>query len=176
MPLYPCRAPPGSTSAAAEKASKNPNISAIANHEAAKEFGLSLIQEEPCMDREAFTRFWVLGKVHQPPSGHDKTALLVVLEKSPPANLWRTLGCFVASEDHGRFILQPQGKRPLLHALSPIPIPGKPFEYNFLLVLEGHREDETIKNGLANFESSRLGLWPPTLLGSFPQVDFEAPI
>lgn len=161
-----------STSLAARMARDDSNVAAIANVVSEREYGLQrLVPGSVVNGGRAWTRFWVLGKHHAARTGNDKTAFLFSLERDKPANLWEAIGCFVATkDDSGVYRLNPPERRPLLLVQYSVPIPGRPFEYNFLVEFAGHVDDAAISDGISQFEASSLSLMEPHLLGSYPNL------
>ncbi len=159
-----------STGEAAYEASQNPEYAALANTRAESAYNLVRIEPRSVTDHKtARTRFWVLGKQHAQRTGKDKSAFLVSLSKDECGVLWKTLGCFFGTEIEDSVYKQ-QEKCPNLLYVYPLPIPGRPWEYNFLLEFSGHVNDPEIHNGLENFMYSGLSLMHARFLGSYPSA------
>lgn len=159
-----------STGEAAYEASQNPEYAALANISAEKAYNLVRLEPRSVTDHKtARTRFWILGKQHAKRTERDKSAFLVSLSKDESGALWKTLGCFFSTEIDDSVYKQ-QEKRPNLLYVYPLPIFGRPWEYNFLLEFSGHIDDPEIHNGLENFMYSGLSLMHARFLGSYPSV------
>lgn len=150
-----------STGAAAEEASKNPEFGVIASINACKIYNLECISKESITDhKNSLTRFWIIGKEHADRTGWDKTCFLVNLEQSAPGALWKAIGVFAA-----------RGINLLL--IYPCPIPGKQWEYTFLLELKGYVTDEKMEEAWSEFRKLGLSLNPPRFIGSYPDTTFK---
>lgn len=147
-----------STGAAAEEASKNPEVAVIASAKACQIYGLEYIHDGSVTDhKDSLTRFWVISKEHADRSGKDKTCFLVNLEQSVPGSLWKAIGVFAS-----------RGINLLL--IYPCPVPGKQWEYTFLLELEGYVTDKKMDEAWLEFRKLGLSLTPPRFIGSYPNT------
>lgn len=167
-----------STGQAAVEASQDSTVGAITTAIALKKYGLKHILPHSVVNGgSAATRFWVLGKRHAERTGHDKTALLLSLEKDRRAALAMALLCFVAKEEGrgGCYRLKPSQACPNLLVSYPVSIPGKSWEYNWLLEFAGHIDDPAIREGIERFEESGLSLMEPHFLGSYPDKTSALP-
>ncbi len=159
-----------STGEAAYEASQNPDCAALASIRAERAYGFVRLEPRSVTDHKtARTRFWVLGKQHAPKTGNDKSAFLVALSKDESGALWKTLGCFFGQEIEDNVFGQKE-KCPNLLYVYPLPIPGRPWEYNFLLEFSGHIDDPEIHEGLDRFMMSGLSLMHARFLGSYPSA------
>jgi prephenate dehydratase len=141
-----------STSLAAKLASESKEIAAIASVESANMYGLHILNENIQDINENFTRFIVIGKTTPPPTGNDKTSIIVYLEKNRPGALYEILGEFA-----GRNIdLTRIESRPTKKALG---------DYVFYIDIKGHIEDMIIKDTLTKIKS-KVGMLK--ILGSYP--------
>lgn len=123
-----------STGVAAQEASSNPEVAALASLDAVNECGLLLIEPDSVTNHgNSATRFWILGKKHAERTGNDKTCFLVNLEQAQFGALHKTFGVFA------------QEKINIL-LIYPIPIFGKMWEYTFLVEVQGHIDDDSITN------------------------------
>lgn len=91
----------GSTAQGAQKVADNPDkrYAAIGSRDAAKQFGLTIVQENIQSISENETRFWVLGE--QPvagnlPHGKNKATVLFDLASDHPGALYQGLAIFAA--------------------------------------------------------------------------------
>jgi len=126
---------------------------AIASARAAEIYGMKVIARGIEDNPNNFTRFFILAKKDSPPSGNDKTSI-VLSTKNRPGALYEVLGEF--------------SRRNLnLSKLESRPTRQKPWQYNFYLDFEGHREDATAREALANVEKLSIFL---KVLGSYPKA------
>ncbi len=126
---------------------------AIASARAAEIYGMKIIAREIEDNPNNFTRFFILAKKDSPPSGNDKTSI-VFSTKDRPGALYEVLGEF--------------SRRNLnLSKLESRPTRQKPWQYNFYLDFEGHREDAPAREALANVEKLSIFL---KVLGSYPKA------
>jgi len=149
-----------STGEAAKEASENPEFAAIASENAEKKYGLIRVQAEPVADSKTnFTRFWVLGTevAERKGDGKYKTCLLVNLEQAKSGVLSKTLECFSRRGVN-------------LFIVFPIPIPGRKWEYTFLLEYGGHFDDEAVQEAYNELTQEGLCVGSPLVLGSYPSV------
>lgn len=140
-----------STSQAAKLASESKHIAAIASRESATMYGLKILDENIQVN-DNFTRFIVIGKNTPPPSGSDKTSLIVYLEKNRPGALYEILGEFA---NRGIDLTKIES-RPTKKVLG---------DYLFYIDLRGHIEDKAIKDTLESIKS-KVGMLK--ILGSYP--------
>lgn len=160
--------PRRSTGEAAYEASQKPEYAVLATSQAESTYGLIRLEPRSVTDHKtARTRFWVLGKQHAQKTGKDKSAFLVSLSKDESGVLWKALGSFFGEEIDDNVFRQNE-KCPNLLYVYPLPIPGRPWEYNFLLEFSGHIDDPEIHEGLENFMYSGLSLMHARFLGSYP--------
>jgi chorismate mutase/prephenate dehydratase len=141
-----------SNAEAARLAAQEADTLAIAGDAAADIYGLNVlvrnIEDEP----DNTTRFLVIGKRVTPPSGKDKTSLLISTQNKP-GSLYR--------------VLEPLVK----HKISMTRIESRPsrrgmWDYVFFIDCEGHREDANVAAALAELEQEASFL---KILGSYPR-------
>lgn len=142
-----------SNAEAARRVRNAPDAAAIAGRPAAEIYGLPVlfatIEDHP----DNTTRFLVLGRRLFPPSGRDKTTLLLA-GREGPGLLYKLLEPF----HHHRVNMTRIESRP-----SKL---GK-WEYVFFIDIEGHSEDETVARALADLgKVSKLS----KVLGSYPRA------
>jgi len=143
-----------STGAAAQMATNNPNIGAIASSLAIKTYGLQVVVKGIEDYRGNTTRFLVIGKKSPSSSGRDRTSLLIGLMDRPGA-LNEILT--ILSEEKIN-----------LAKIESRPIKGKQWKYLFFLDMMGHIMDENIGKGCERLNSiCSYFEW----LGSYPQSD-----
>ncbi len=126
---------------------------AIASARAAEIYGMKVIAREIEDNPHNFTRFFILGREDSPPSGNDKTSI-VFSTKNQPGALYEALGEFARRGIN-------------LTKLESRPTRQKPWQYNFYLDFETHREDAAAREALANVEKLTIFL---KVLGSYPKA------
>ena len=126
---------------------------AIASARAAEIYGMKIIAREIEDTPNNFTRFFILSKQDSPPSGNDKTSIVFLL-KHRPGTLYQALKAFADRNIN-------------LTKIESRPTRQKPWEYNFYLDFEGHREDKTSQEVLEALELNSVFL---KVLGSYPKA------
>ena len=135
------------------KESGMPDSAAIASARAAEIYGMKVIAQEIEDNPNNFTRFFILSKDDSPSSGNDKTSI-VFSAKDRPGALHEVLGEFARRNIN-------------LAKLESRPTRQKPWQYNFYLDFEGHREDKSAREVLKNLEKNTIFL---KVLGSYPKA------
>ncbi len=143
-----------STAEAARRAAEESGAAAVASEAAADLYGLPVRQAGIEDHQGNTTRFLVLGRHSPPPSGRDKTSLVVS-----------------ASNRSGLLfqLLEPLAR----HDVNMTRIESRParrsgvWEYVFFIDLMGHAEDETVATALAEMVR-RASLF--RILGSYPRA------
>ena len=126
---------------------------AIASARAAEVYGMQIIAREIEDNPNNFTRFFILAKQDSPPSGNDKTSIVFSVNHRPGA-LYESLKDLAARNIN-------------LTKIESRPTRQKPWEYNFYLDFEGHREDEAAREVLDTLEKTSLFV---KVLGSYPKA------
>ena len=126
---------------------------AIASARAAEIYGMKILAREIEDNPNNFTRFFILSKQDSPPSGSDKTSVVFSV-KHKPGTLYESIKAFAARNIN-------------LTKVESRPTRQKPWEYNFYLDFEGHREDGASQEVLANLERNSLFV---KVLGSYPKA------
>ena len=131
----------------------DPTCAAIASPAAAKRYGLEVLEHDISDHPNNMTRFIAVGREPLPYTEGTawKTALRVVTGHQPGA-------LHDAIEP-----LRYHGVN--MQSLHSRPIPGEPWRYQFLIDIEGHRDDPRIERALADVKSRTALL---VVLGSFP--------
>ncbi len=142
-----------SNAEAASLALEDSEAAAIAGISAAELYELPLLARNIEDKPDNTTRFLILGHCEVPPSGDDKTALLVSVRNKPGA----------LSK-----LLEPLAK----NGISMSRIESRPsrqgmWDYVFFLEIEGHQSDEQVTQALIELESE-ASLYK--ILGSFPKA------
>lgn len=141
-----------STGVASKAAAEDASIAAIASSLAVKTYRLQTVVKGIEDYRGNTTRFLLIGRSSPARSGRDKTSLLVGLLDRPGA-LYDSLKILAK-------------KKINLTRIESRPVKSEPGKYLFFLDMEGHIEDEFIKDGCAELkQSSSYFEW----LGSYPR-------
>ncbi|MFC2031851.1 prephenate dehydratase [Chloroflexota bacterium] len=130
-----------------------PNSGAIAGARAADIYGMKVLAREIEDHPNNFTRFFILSKHDSPPSGNDKTSIVFSVKHKPGA-LYESLNELAVRKIN-------------LTKIESRPTRQKPWEYNFYLDLEGHREDKVSQEALESLENKSLFV---KVLGSYPKA------
>jgi chorismate mutase/prephenate dehydratase len=141
----------GSNAQAAQMASEENGVAAIAGEAAAARYNLPRLAENIEDEPNNTTRFLVLGKHDAGPSGRDKTSLIM----SAPNRTGALHELLLPLSSAGVSMCRLES-RPARNAL---------WEYVFYVDIEGHREEPSIKNALE--ELARRSAYLKTL-GSYP--------
>jgi len=126
---------------------------AIAGTRAAEIYGMQILVKGIEDNQNNLTRFFILANQDSPPSGNDKTSIVFSVKHQPGA-LYEFLKKFASRKIN-------------LTKIESRPRRENPWEYNFFLDFEGHREDEGIRNTLKDLENTTLFL---KILGSYPKA------
>ncbi|MFC1847229.1 prephenate dehydratase [Chloroflexota bacterium] len=126
---------------------------AVASARAAEIYGMKIIAREIEDNPNNFTRFFILAKEDSPPSGNDKTSIVFSVAHRPGAL--------------HEFLKELASNNINLTKIESRPTRQKPWEYNFHLDFEGHREDKTAQETLKNLEKISLFI---KVLGSYPRA------
>lgn len=143
-----------STALAARQAAEDPSCAAIAGQLAADIYGVPVLERHLEDDPQNLTRFWVIGRERVPPTGRDRTSLMVALRDEVGA-LHRALEPFAV-----------QGVN--LSKIESRPSRRAAWEYLFFLDLEGHAEDPPVR---ASLEALRERAVLLRVLGSYPRAE-----
>ncbi len=146
------RVPAASNGEAAARAAADPTVAALAGDPAQARYGLRA--EARCVEDAAdnCTRFFVLGRQPVPPSGDDRTSL-VVTTKNEPGALLRVLELFGQA---GLNLLRLESR----------PARRGQWTYAFFIDLEGHQAQPEVADVLAQLGKRALDL---RILGSYPR-------
>ena len=145
------RVPVGSNAEAARMASQDPASAAVAGIQAAEIYGLGVLANRIEDEPGNTTRFLVIGPKDAPPSGEDKTSLL--------------LSC--RNESGGlHALLTPLAE----HGISMSRIESRPsrrgiWDYVFFIDILGHREEPKVAQALEHLKKDALLF---KVLGSYP--------
>lgn len=147
------RIPVGSNAEAARRAGESREAAAIAGTTAAELYGLQLLAPNIEDDPGNTTRFLVIGQQAVPPSGDDKTSLLLST-RNEAGGLYR--------------LLAPLAE----HGISMTRIESRPsrrgnWDYVFFVDIKGHRDDGKLHLALAALQQ-QAGMFKE--LGSYPRA------
>jgi chorismate mutase/prephenate dehydratase len=142
-----------SNAAAARRASEEPGSAAIAGELAAEQYQLEKLAEKIEDYHGNTTRFLIIGREEIPPSGNDKTSLIVASRNRPGA-LFQLLDPFNSAGVS-------------LTRLDTRPSRTEKWAYVFFIEFEGHLQDENIKAIITQLEEQSILLKP---LGSYPKA------
>ncbi|MFV8817097.1 prephenate dehydratase [Haliea sp. E17] len=138
---------------AARLAAQTPGIAAIAGETAAELYGLEKLAEhvEDCADNT--TRFLIIGREEVPPSGRDKTSI-IVSSRNKPGALYQLLDPFRKAGVS-------------LTRIDTRPSRTEKWAYVFFIEFEGHLQDANIAAIINELEEQSILLKP---LGSYPRA------
>lgn len=148
--------PVSSTARAAELAARERGAAAIASRLAGELYGLKVVEENIQDEVGNTTRFLVIGKSYSGPSGHDKTSILFGVKDKVGA-LYEALGPFKRHQIN-------------MTKIESRPSRSKAWEYYFFVDIEGHAQDRSVQEALAEMASHCTVL---KVLGSYPKSDLE---
>ena len=142
-----------SNAEAARRASIEPGAAAIAGETAAEIYGLNLIEKNIEDNPDNTTRFLILGRSAVPPSGDDKTVLLVSAQNRPGALF---------------DLLKPLANNNVsMSRIESRPSQQGMWDYLFFVDIDGHCEEERIASALVELKAE-ASLFK--ILGSFPKA------
>ena len=146
------RIPVSSNTEAAKQAFEDKNAAAIAGVLAAETYGLTIAKENIEDSKENTTRFLVIGKQDVPPSGADKTTLMISAKNRAGA-LYHLLAPLAANGlDMTRIESRPSR--------------NANWEYYFFMDIDGHIQEETVAKALKELEDEAELV---RVLGSYPK-------
>lgn len=141
-----------STARAAEMASEDSTLAAIASEAAASLYGLQIVERSINDEVNNYTRFLVIGKKATSKTGNDKTSLMFAIKDAPGA-LYD--------------ILMPFASRNInMTRIESRPIKKKAWEYVFFIDLDGHIDNKENKEAIAELEKLCSFV---KVLGSYPR-------
>ncbi|MBA7678600.1 Bifunctional chorismate mutase/prephenate dehydratase [subsurface metagenome] len=139
---------------------------AIASIRAAEIYGMKTITQEIEDNPNNFTRFFILAKQDSPPSGNDKTSIVFSVRHKPGA-LYLYQFRYKNRKNDYHILKDLAAKKINLTKIESRPTRQKPWEYNFYLDFEGHREDKAPQEALENLRNSSIFV---KVLGSYPKA------
>ena len=140
-----------SNAEAVRRAKKSDDAAAIAGENAAHVYGMKVVAG-PIEDRnDNTTRFLVIGRASFPPSGNDRTSLMVSIRDQPGA-LYR--------------ILEPLARRDIsMNRIESRPAHGAKWQYAFFIDVAGHVDESPLKDALSEIDDFAGEV---RVLGSYP--------
>ncbi|EQA38574.1 chorismate mutase [Leptospira inadai serovar Lyme str. 10] len=142
---------PSTSRAASIVAEKKEGCAAIASSIAAEIYGLDVIRESIEDMSGNSTRFLIIGKNQCPPTGNDKTSIVLSVPDKP-GSLYSVLKPFF---DKGINLSKVETR----------PTRRTSWEYNFFIDFHGHRKDPVIEEVLSVLKENTIYL---RVLGSYP--------
>ncbi len=140
----------------ARRAAQEADAATLGAEAAAGLYGLVVVEKRVEDESSNTTRFLVLGKTDAPPSGRDKTSIVMGVKNQPGAVVKLLQPLADAGISMSRLESRP-ARRDSVGAGS--------WEYIFFVVCEGHRQDAPLAAALAEIESRAAFLKIP---GSYP--------
>jgi chorismate mutase/prephenate dehydratase len=154
LPSVP-QVPMSSTAAGAERAAREPGVAAIASPIAASIYGLNALRSGIEDRAENTTRFLVLTRTPPQPSARDITSLLFSIKRDQVGALYRALEPFA---QHGVNLTRIESR----------PTKARAWEYVFFADFEGHVEDASVREAIAELEPRCDFV---KVLGSYPRAE-----
>jgi len=147
--------PCSSNAEGARRAKDEEGTAAIAGDSAADVYGLNVLVSNIEDSRDNTTRFLVIGHRVPPPSGDDKTTLIVSASDTDDAGSLHK-------------ILEPLAEQGInMTRIESRPSHRRKWHYVFFIDLDGHTDDEPVKIALAKLEQ-RVRMF--RVLGSYPKA------
>ena len=143
-----------STAAAAQLAHADEKVASIGSEVTAEVYDLIPIAASIEDHRGNTTRFLVIGRATPAPSGQDLTSAVFTVGRDQSGALHDPLGPFARNGVN-------------LTAVQSRPMKGKPWEYNFIVDMEGHQEDASVARALSEAAAVAAS---HKVLGSFPRA------
>ena len=142
-----------STARAAKDIMGDKTKAAIGNAKTAELYDLKILKVNIQDMKNNETRFVVISKDDQEPTGHDKTSIIFSIYEDKPGGLYNILGIFQKENINLTKIESRPSKKGL----------GK---YLFFVDFNGHKDDELIQKILCDIEENTYFL---KVLGSYPE-------
>jgi chorismate mutase/prephenate dehydratase len=143
-----------STTRAAQLAANEPHAAALASSLAAEKYGLKILESNVQDNSNNATRFLVLGRQCSPPTGKDRTSLMISLADQVGA-LHKALEPFRKNKINMTKIESRPNKR-------------KAWEYYFFVDCDGHIQDPKLAKATAQIAKDCAYL---KVLGSYPNAE-----
>ncbi|HEY1663815.1 MAG TPA: prephenate dehydratase [Verrucomicrobiae bacterium] len=143
-----------SNARSAELAVKEKNTAAIAGVIAAEKYGLRILEQDIQDNAANATRFLVLGRQCSPPTGHDRTSLMISVTDKVGA-LHQALAAF------RRYKLN-------MTKIESRPSKRKAWEYFFFIDCDGHAQDKKVASAIQHLGDHCNFV---KILGSYPNAE-----
>jgi chorismate mutase/prephenate dehydratase len=143
-----------SNARSAELAAKEKGAAAIGGLLAAEKYGLTVLEQDIQDNAANATRFLVLGRKCSPPTGSDRTSLMVSISHKVGA-LHHALAAFRRSRIN-------------LTKIESRPSKRKAWEYFFFIDCDGHAQDDRVAKAIALLEKECSYV---KVLGSYPNAE-----
>lgn len=143
-----------STAKAAEIASQDEGAAAIASEMAVMKYSLRHVEKSIEDNSSNFTRFLIIGDFEPLPTGNDKTSI-VFAAAHRAGSLYEVLAVFAKNKIN-------------MTKIESRPSRQKAWEYVFFVDLDGHKDDEKVKEALNDLVEHTAFV---KVLGSFPKGD-----
>ncbi len=143
-----------SNARSAELAARQKNAAAIAGVLAAEKYGLQVLERDIQDNATNATRFLVLGRQCSPPTGHDRTSLMISIPDRVGA-LHHALAAF-------------RRNRINLTKIESRPSKRRAWEYYFFIDCDGHIQDRPVARAIAQLERECSLV---KVLGSYPNCE-----
>jgi chorismate mutase / prephenate dehydratase len=143
-----------SNARSAELAAKEKNTAAVAGLLAAEKYALTVIEQDIQDNAANATRFLVLGRQCSPPTGNDRTSLMVCIMDKVGA-LHHALAAF-------------RRNRINLTKIESRPSKRKAWEYFFFIDCDGHQQDRRVEKAIEMLDQECSFV---KVLGSYPNTD-----
>lgn len=140
-----------STSMAAETASWDKYAAALASEISARLYNLNILDRSVEDSKHNYTRFLVIGKKDNPPTGNDKTSIVCAVKDKPGA-LYNMLRPF---SEMGINMTKIESR----------PNKKKTWEYHFFIDFQGHKNDGIIEEAMEIMKEETIFF---KILGSYP--------
>lgn len=142
-----------SNAEAAQLTHQHEHSAAIASKQAAELYHVPVLKSDIEDEPDNTTRFVVIGKHQSPPSGNDRTSLLVFAHNRPGSLFG---------------LLEPLAKRNIsMSNIESRPSRKGVWEYVFFMDIDGHREDKNVREAIAEIEQASAMV---TVLGAYPKA------
>ena len=134
-------------------AKENTACAAIAGSNAAEHYEMAILRADIEDEPDNMTRFVVIGQHNTPPSGDDRTSLLVFVQNKP-GSLFD--------------LLKPLAERNIsMSNIESRPSRRGVWDYVFFIDIDGHRGDDNIREAISEIEKASAMV---TVLGSYPKA------
>ena len=143
-----------STTRAAQLAANEPGAAALASAMAAEVYGLRILERSVQDSPNNTTRFLVISHATCPPTKDDKTSLMFCVQD-------RVGALYSALEPFSRLKLS-------MSKIESRPSKRKNWEYFFFVDIEGHCDDQLVKDAIADLEKHCTFV---KVLGSYPKTE-----